>query len=125
MSMSFLDTLPAVLASMDQRITCRETVGNDQVSQGWIINLPNDWYISLADIGNTCNMSIMAFPRIRHGLAYNFNPVFDPEDIRDCPSTLQPHEILRYIRLIMELPPEIPSDHPDEDDLLDTGDYSV
>lgn len=123
--MSFLDTLPAVLASIDQRITCRETVGQDDVSTGWIINLPNDWHISLVDVCGENNLSLMAFPNIRHGLPFNFNPVFDPDDIRDCPTNLQPHEIMRYIRLIMDLPPEIPSDTPDEDDLCDTSDYSV
>ena len=123
--MSFLDTLPAVLASLDTRITCRPAVGMDNISEGWIINLPNDWYISLVDIGNTCNMSIMAFPRIRHGLAFNFNPVFDIDDIRTCPENLKPHEILKYIRLILEMPPEIPSDTPDEDDLCDGSDYPL
>lgn len=123
--MSFLSTLPAVLTSLDPRITCRETVGQDDMSQGWIINLPNQWHISLVDACGQDNLSMMAFPNIRHGLPFNFNPVFDLDDIRTCPERLQPHEILRYIRLILEMPPEIPSDTPDEDDLCDTGDYSV
>lgn len=119
--MTFLETLPAVLASLDPRIVCRECVGQDGISLGLIIMLPNAWHMSLVDVCGENNLSLMAFPDIRHALPFNFNPVFDPDDIRDCLSNLQPHEIMRHIRTVLELSPEIPSDNPDEDDLFDGG----
>lgn len=117
--MSFFDTLPAVLASLDPRIVCRATVGQDGISLGLIIMLPNCWHVSVSDVGNTGCLSMMAFPDFRHSLPFNFNPVFDPDDIQDILTPCQPHEIMRHIRTVLELPPEIASDNPDEDDIFD------
>ncbi len=114
----FMNTLPAVLARLHPDIMCVQTRNDDGESPGWHVFLPNAWRVCLRNVYGEIGLTITARPNIPGSLPFNFNPAFDPDDIRPAIGERTPQEVIALIRLIMELPSEIPSDLPDSLDLV-------
>jgi len=113
--MSFLNDLPYMLGQRYVNARFEECYAEDGDQQGWHIILGNGWRISVQDLKWEPGLSIMARPDFDGSMFYNFGEDLgvDPDDIDDILGQLVPHEVMRWIKRIGELPGEIPSDNPD------------